>query len=271
MPDLTPASIEFLHEKFFGAQDAYSASAGMTTYPRAGTVLCSKSWTTSKDREVHELAPKGAHHGVANLRLSGDWISAELLIGGQRFDKIWKHLGHDGFWYTQGDRTFPGMEHHHIALVVEGSGAVITYDEVEVENFSLEKPKEIYALGHQYTGEEILKRGQSMVRLNYNHPVFALYVKTSKPVSGLTVQLDEYTVDAPFSWNAAKAQWELVFQEIPADGVPNSSALTINFSRPDRMVLHVQHNHDEVSVNTHVVTSQLTRIMTGMAGLAFSK
>lgn len=270
-------SLKNAHDLHFGAQDRYDAAAFVGKYPCVGEVQYSHKETIPGNRKVTvTLCRNGASTGIANLHITGDWKYAEFEVGGQRFDKIYPMMDVDGFWYVQGDRTFPHLMYHDLKIILEAGpgGASVSWDGVTVNRLSSENDyplAELYAMGHQYTGSETLVRGKSKMRLNFNHPVFSLYVKTSKPVSRLRLQLNEYMLEVPFVWNSKYGRWEAVFQEIPDDGVPRSSAKTINFSRVDAPVLHVEHECDTVEVDVWANTSQLTRIMSGMAGLAFSK
>lgn len=266
-------SVERLHDLYFGAQDRYDAASFVEANFRATRTVSSHSEAIGGGRRhIVHLNPH-PQHGISNIRLLGDWVSAELEVGGQRFAKIYPFMGLNGFWYTDGGRAFPHLEYHAIRVLVEAgpAGATILWDDVELNRPRLVGADELYALSHQYTGDETLRASQSKIRLHYNHPVFALYVKTDKPVKGFRLQLNGDWADVPFVWQEAEKRWAAIFQEIPADGVPTSSARTVNFSRVDSAILHVDHDHDSLRVDSWATTVQLTRLMYGMGGLAFSK
>lgn len=266
-------SVEEAHRKYEGAQDRYDASTHAATYPCVSEVVesCKESVPAFRRKVIY--LPSEEKQGIANLRITGDWERAELEVGCQRFETIRPFMGCDGFWYMQGDRAFPWLSYHDLRIFVDAgpAGATVSWDRVTVDRFSPMNAAEIYAIGHQYTGTETLTRDQSTIRLNINHPVFSVYVKTDKPVKRLQLQLNEALLDIPFIWKDRPKHWEATFQGIPADGVPISSMNTINFSRIHSVSLHIEHDHDTVEVDAWATTSQLTRIMAGMAGLAFSK
>lgn len=264
-------TVEQLHDLYFGAQDKYNAATFVKANFHAESVVATETQEVRGRRLVY--CPAATGHGISNIRIGGDWISAELEVGGQRFCKIYPFMGLDGFWYTDGGRALPALAYHDIRVVVYAgeAGAKVTWDVVKLDTPLLDVGDTIYALGHQYTGRETVTKDQSNIRLNFNHPVFALYVKTDKQVKWFRLQLNGDWADVPFVWNETAQRWEAVFQEIPEDGVPLSSEKTVNFSRVDRATLHVEHDCESVEVDVWVVTAQITRFMHGMAGLAFSK
>lgn len=267
-------TVERLHDLYYGSQDKYCASDFVEANFRATHVISSYTEEIGANRlkAIETCPPPGG--GISNIRIHGDWISAKLEVGGQWFEKIYPFMDLNGFWYTDGGRAFPRLDYHSIRVIVEAGpgGATMTWDNVEINRPILDKGGDtLYALGHQYMGDETLAAGQSKIRLNYNHPVFALYVKTDKPVKGFRLQLNGDWADVPFVWEDANQRWAATFQEIPTDGVPTSSARTVNFSRVDSAILHVDHDCESVRVDSWATTAQVTRLLSGMAGLAFSK
>ncbi len=266
----------------FGRQDEYNPADFVNSYPRAGDLIerCELQISNYVKNSLITIAPRGKTYGAANLQLSGDWISATLYVGKQRFDKIHKRLGHTNFWYIEQNRTFPSLKHHDVEIEVEtgDGGASVIWDKVNVENYASDKSCDIFALAHQVNGcysdrSYVIRRGESNIQLQFNHPVYAIYVLSDKPISNLYIKFNSSNTlrDAAFKWNDSMEQWELILQEVPEDGVPTSAETTINFSRLDIARLYFEHDHDNVEIAVHAVCSQLTRIMNGMAGLAFTK
>jgi hypothetical protein len=268
----TTISIEHAHERYFGAPDKYNAAVYAGKGPVAGAVHAAKEVDVPAGTHRVLATEHGAAYGAANIRLSGNWISARFEVGGQCFETIYPFMGTTGFWYTEGGRAFPPVQHHHLHVVVEAGpgGATVSWDEVAVEQFNPAEPCEIYNITHQYCGEEILKRSTTMMPFHdICHPVYAIYVRTDKPIRGAAFQLNKSMLVAPFVWDAANDRWVCVFQDIPADGIPLSNARTINMTKVKAATLHVDHDYEEVRVATWATNGHLTRIMSGMAGLAF--
>ena len=264
-------TVEQLHDLYFGAQDKYKAESFVNANFRAESVVTTGADTVRGRKAVRMSFTAG--QGISNIRIRGDWNSAELEVGGQRFCTIRPFMGLDGFWYTDGGRALPFLDYHEMRVIVDAgpNGASVTWDVVKTESILNSGGSTIYALAQQYTGTEELSHARPQVRLNFNHPVYALYVKTDKPVKGFRLQLNGDWTDVPFVWNEAAQRWEAVFQEIPADGVPLSSEKSVNFSRVDQATLHVNHDCESVKLDVWATTSQITRFMCGMGGLAFSK
>lgn len=279
-------TIRELHDLYLGAQDAYDAGA-MAEAPRAGLLLqhCVVPLAAGGRRRL-ELTPSNSSgklgEGAAGVTLRGDWTLARLIIGGMRVEFIQPFMGVDGFWATSGGRALPVLRYHYAEVEVEvgEGGATLEWDTVALAEAVPNEGLEYYTLQVQHAGEDVASAVTASpllnerVRLSFNHPVFALYVKTDVPVRSMRLTLDANGEHA-LTWDPVRERWQLIFQPIERYGAPHSSATTVNFSRVDRACLLIERDQDakhaDCRVLTWVVTGHVARIHNGQFGLRFTK
>lgn len=262
---------------YYGAADSCDAAKYVGVGPRVARIL--QTYTEvipSHTRRPVHLKANGNETGFANIQLGGSWISADFAVGiyphvSHSLERNWRVSDTNGFWLTQNGRAFPALAAESCFVFVEtGDGeATISWDGVEICQFSPDHHMEIYAIDRQIAGTGTLTQKSYTMALAAGHPVFSLHARTSQPVKGMYITINDRLLDTPFVW--AGDQWELVFQEIPEDGVPRSSAKTINFSRLDKVELHVEHDCDAVDVVVWTMNTQIIRVANGVAVYAFTK
>jgi len=270
-------SIEDCHNMYYGAADSCDAAKYVGVGPRVARTLQTYTEVIPPHtrRPIHLKAHDG-ETGFANIQFGGSWVSADFAVGIDPYvshclERNWRVSDDNGFWLTQNGRAFPALLAESCFVFVEAGDeeATVSWDGVEICQFSPDHWMEIYAIDRQFAGAETLTQKSYTMELDAGHPVFSLHARTNRLVKGMYITINDRLLDAPFVW--AGDHWELVFQEIPEDGMPRSSAKTINFSRLDKVELYVEHDCDAVDVVVWATNTQIIRIANGMAAYAYTK
>jgi hypothetical protein len=300
-----PLTLEQLHEKYFGAQDAYSPGSvskmcgvkhdGIVKETRTFTFDCKKY-----SNHTHILSPEAATHSeyrgeaYTNFKItpSNAIYDIKLKIGEQQIERpiLYYLLNKDvEFYEMTGGRAIPALAHHINRIEFEANRECqvsISYDVVSHTNPDAATESMLYS--EQFTGAEemcIRPDGKDRFKLNYNHPITAIYAF-----------LPETTVDARIILDSedhnlvlAKKDNYYVFEF--------GDATSVNFSRVNNAELLVVQAGDEefltwrqgvkqhqsvwskldrtdsgfFSVHIVGVYRNVLRRMNGMSGLAFSK
>lgn len=191
--------------------------------------------------------------GIANFRIEGNWDAVSICVGGQQLDKIYSLMNNtNSFDLLDGGKCMPFLKKHPISLTIVSSGKYkVSYDIVELADPAPEY--EYVFTAHQYCGPET---DCEQVKLQFNHVVTKLCVKPDRSVGSVELFMhDEKVCDL------VKVDGAIWLYEFPKE-------LCINMSRLDMLNIRF-----DVSVNcdTWVESKQLLRVMSGMAGAAFSK
>jgi hypothetical protein len=237
--------------RFYGVQDEYISSNLVWDNPCCSYDRTNKYIVTGK--ELCFSTPQDAEGGYAygNLRLEGDpktIQSVELLIGGQRVDKIWPVITGQMSFSILDTHNLQALKVHAYKLYIEHTGDV----EVHVDKsklftpFKQSKQGEILYTSTQYNGKEKVTAGRNEVRLYFNHPIEKISVFGDARC--IELNLDGYIIPAS----------EFVFKK------------TINFSRVEKAILVVEAPTDG-EIHVFADSKNVARMTDEMFGVRFSK
>ena len=278
---------QYLHQKFFGAQDEYFDNKydSSKSYKHDGIVKETRTFTFEVPsakliRHVFCDHAKYGREAYTNFRItpSGYVKSVELEVGGQRQEKTcrFKYLRTEPELYQMSrGRAIPRLCDHKNVLNIETETAgtfILSYDVVKgIQNINIAQEDsgccadntEDIIYQEQYTGEEDLSdTTETMIRLNYNHPITRIYTHISTDdVKDVRIILNGEDYGLIFKKNYD--YYEIDF------GSKNS----INFSLIDNAILKITTNnpHPKDKVNTFAIGKQVVRRMDGKSGMIFSK
>lgn len=241
-----------MEAQFYGIQDEYISSKRVWDNPRCSYDRTNK-YTVTGD-ELCFSTPQDAEGGYAygNLRLKGDpktIQSVELLIGGQRVDKIWPAITGQMSFSILDRHNLPALKVHEYKLYIDHTGEV----EVHVDKSKLREPfkqGEILFTATQYNGQEKLVAGLNKVRLHFNHPVRNILVFGDGTC--VELNLDGHVIPAT-------TECEIVFEK------------TLNFSRVDQAILVVEAPTEGGSVHVFAESRNVALMNDEMFGVRFSK
>jgi hypothetical protein len=223
----------------------------------------------------------------------------DLEVGNMRWERLRPEApglcesdGSLKFWHVQQGRALPPFHYHDVSIlcwyldsVPQDTEITLLYDIVPLENGPTEKNSESFVqefptIQTQYMGPEeglTLKDGLYSVRCNFNHPLLNLQLRTERPIKAARLVLNRGW-ELPFTEAGGKegsGGWEIVFCPFGgADGeVIGDLGLALNASRVDHMQIQIQ--TDDPAGPGKVVhwaqNYQVARVMSGMAGLVWSK
>jgi hypothetical protein len=269
-------SLKELHEFYYGAQDKYEHFKLGNCPFKAGTLIETKTVTfhglKEGQRSTHCIPSSKSKEprGVTNFSISPSSAleTLEFQVGGQRFEKhnLFRELNSDVKIHLLNDNyIFPILEYHDVNIIFEVNCDVsirLSYDIVELVNFDKSKPYELMTIQEQFTGDE--KFNDTLVNkisLNYNHPILRLYAFLPDDVEDARLFLNR--LDHNLVLTRKDNYYFIDFGE----------ETSINFSRIDSIKLQVTTKtpHPEFKARVYAINKHLIRIMSGMAGLAFSK
>lgn len=143
-----------------------------------------------------------------------------------------------------------------------------------------ENSDEFITIQNQYTGSEKLKKGVNTIKLHYNHPVYMMYFwgfdKTK--VKNVKLTLEGHSMyDGPIEplehhknqRGLGHVEPTFIFFSPDKFNVPTGSS--VNFSRMDYPRLMIETEEEDADIHIVGLNMQPLRMMSGMAGLAFSK
>lgn len=251
IPLKTSVALYGMEVEFYGVQDEYISKLIPAT--QEGSYERTSKYTYT-GKELCFSTPEAAEGGYAysNLRLKGDPMtiqSAELLIGGQRVDKIYPEITGQMSFSIFGTNNLPALKAHEYKLYINHTGDV----EVHVDELKLTEPfkeGEILFTATQYNGAAKLTSGLNKVRLYFNHPVKSISVFGD--CRCIELNLDGLVIPAT-------TDRTFVF------------AKTLNFSRVDKVILVVETQTDGGTVHTFAESLNVARMTDEMFGVRFSK
>lgn len=242
-----------MEAQFYGVQDEYMASRGYwDDNPWCVNRKGIKKYTVT-GKELCFSTPHDAKAGYAyrHVNIKGDpktIQSVELLIGGQRVDKIYPAITGKMRFSILEMNNMPALKAHEYKLRIEHTGEVVVY----VPRFRLFVPfkgGEILFWSTQYNGPQKLVAGVNNVELSFNHPVEKIEVFGD--CKCIQLELDGHIVPAT-------TDCKFVFEK------------TINFSRVTRAILVVATLTEGV-IHTFVESKNVGVMNDEMFGVRFSK
>lgn len=260
--------ISEIHDKYYGVQDKYGDKKD-ELYKYTGDYIKTEKILMNNDEEkesiinIFKLEDSENGYGYTNLRILGDPKNikyVELSAGCSRLDKIYPSLfGHLSFdCFTR--CIMPALLHHNYVLNILYIGTIeIEFDIYKINNY-IEK-EYFWFKQCQFTGIEHIKINiKSKVRLNFNHPVFRLFVLSESNLVNLHLSIEDgdnkYVI--PYSH---KEYNKYVFDF-------NN---TINFSRIDNIFLKFDPLDNDVELAIYSDNFQMAMCAQGMIGLLYSK
>jgi hypothetical protein len=192
--------------------------------------------------------------GITNFTIDGDWEYVEFMVGGQKFDKLYKTSQENTFEFLNNGYCFPYTLNHNLVLWIYGNEYNINYDICSVDP----EINEFLIKNTQYRGPNDLIIGDNNLKLAYNHPIEKLTAFTDKKVNSLEfILFGKYKF--PFT-QLSELKWELTFEK------------TLNFSRLEYHDVVITCNSSEDNkINIFATSHHIVRILSGMAGLSFTK
>lgn len=241
--------------RFYGVQDEYIASKRVWD----GNPWCSsrkgiKKYTVT-GKELCFSTPYDAEAGYAyrHVNIKGDpktIQSVELLIGGQRVDKIYPAITGKMRFLILETHNMPALKVHEYKLRIEHTGEVVVY----VPRYRLFVPfkqSEILYYSTQYNGPQKLVAGVNKVELGFNHPVNKIKVFGDTGFRCIELNLDGHVIPATTGC-------KFVFNK------------TVNFSRVNNAILVVETLTDGV-FHTFAESKNVAVMNDEMFGVRFSK
>jgi hypothetical protein len=260
-----------MYKQFYGAQDEYISK--LIPDRLCGTFIKTMKYVIEAQQNIQshntlyissaEDAVNG--YGYTNFKIMGDTKkihSVELVIGGQRFDKIYPSLTQQMTFSIFNTNILPALTLHDYKINIEHSETVTIYiEKVKLTQPFIEKDKaEIIYSSIQYTGEEKLKNGINHIKMCFNHPIKKIFILSTTELYSLQLQLNDFIIYSCNFPNMINDMYEYTFLfEKP-----------LNFSRIENPILEVG---TETYSSIHVVAeSQNVATMTNeMIGIRFSK
>lgn len=267
-------NLQLLHELTYGIQDVYIEKlndASQLTYSRVIEHVTATLVSRCGGRVAYRI-PKVPGFGVANVQMVGDnWSRASFLVGDQLFDRFDCARQGSRFSITDDGRCLPFViiTEFEIEAMKESSDDVqVEYDIVEVTkeiNKQLLEHRAIDFLfdANQTIGYETIPVGDSVVRLQFNHPIKKIIVDV---VSGhvvamdLTLQIGSHNDKVPLQ-KVSDTQFIL---DMGKEGE------TINFSRVDKACLQVTATEESV-IDPRATSIHVVKILSEMYGMALTK
>jgi len=268
--------ISEIHDKYYGAQDTYCDKKDELfkytgDYIKTEKILINTDEIKSDHIRykiiISKLEDAENGYGYTNLRILGDPKNIEyieLCVGGQRFDRIhpsiFGHLSFDCFTRC----IMPALQHHRYELYILYNSTVgtieIEFDIYKINNYI---NNEFWFKQCQFNGIETIKINmKNKVKVNFNHPVFKLYVLCESNLVNLHLSIEDgdnnYVI--PYSY---KEYNKYVFDF-------NN---TINFSRIDNIYIKFDPLDNDAELAIYSDNFQMARCSTshGMIGLLYSK
>lgn len=186
--------------------------------------------------------------------------------------------------------VFPSVKYHDLIVIVqlaEGVGECklslygsVYWLPVGVSARLQDGAHDQMTFQSQFTGAEVLKQGSNTFKLNFNHPVYAIYFWgfDASKVTHVAVHLDGHTF-----YDGSLAALEHIKASVAPslaaaavffthDPVGTHTLSSINFSRIDRPTITIETTQEEDSPFYLVgINMQPFRYQNGMVGLKFSK
>jgi hypothetical protein len=197
-------------------------------------------------------------------------------------------------FYEHNMMPLVALKHHEVKINVwmkEGFLTESTNDGIEIWGYKYyldteprtrikQMPHEMCTIQNQYTGSETMKYGINKFRLNFNHPVHTIYFwgfdknkvrNVTLTLNGIKFFEGSIEVLEHLKYNKGYS-FEPVAIFFSQDDFKDRCGGTINFSRIDNAQLIIE-TDEEIDTEIQIVALnfQILRIMSGMAGLAYSK
>lgn len=138
----------------------------------------------------------------------------------------------------------------------------------------------IVTFQNQFTGKEMLKKGENIVKFLFNHPMYLIYCWgfNMRKVKNVKVLLEDKTYyDGPIAPLIHKQRQRGISREgvltifFSPDDVGTPTMSSANFSRLDKACLVIDTDEDHDMINVIGINMQPMMYINGMVGLVYAK
>lgn len=143
--------------------------------------------------------------GIANIQLNGDWTEAELEVGGQCIDKIYKHLDINAFPILANGYCLPSLAGHSYTVHCKHDGRyMMTYDIVILEPSTYDFVYDTYHLENS----GFISEGLSTTNINHSVEKIIVLCQKSLTSAPLLHRLDSSSTIIPLQ-RISENRWEI--------------------------------------------------------------